>query len=307
VDAQARQGAPLEGVKPTRVEARSGPVECAVVGEGPAVLSLHGAMGGWDQGVLLARTAGVPGYRYLAPSRPGYLGTPLAGDRTPEAQARRYVELLDGLGIERAAVLAVSGGGPSALRFAIDHPERCWGAVIVSSVVRRVDQRLPLAWYVLRAALRVPALAAALRRKAARDPEAASRRSIPDDAQRARTLSHPEAGPLLRALQASTGDRMAERLAGTENDVAVTRGNLQLPLERIQAPLLAVHGTDDELAPFEHGRELAARVPGAELLALAGGRHVAIYTHLEEVRARVAAFLAAHAPRDGSPASDRLR
>jgi pimeloyl-ACP methyl ester carboxylesterase len=288
---------PLAGVRPRVVETRSGPVECAIIGNGPAVLALHGAMGGWDQGVLLARTACVPGYRYVALSRPGYLGTPLAGHATPSGQARLYRDFLDALGIERAAVVAISGGGPSALTFALEHPDRCWGAVIVSSVTRRVERRLPLAWYVLRLALRWPVLAAAMRRGAAHDPNAGAARSIPDPAVRARTLAHPEAGPLLRALLASTHLRMPERLDGTENDVAVTRSRLDLPLERLRVPLLAVHGTDDEHAPFEHARELAARAPGAELVGLAGGRHVAIYTHLDEVRAGIGRFFGAHAPR----------
>jgi pimeloyl-ACP methyl ester carboxylesterase len=297
VAGEAAEG-PLVGVRPRVVETRSGPVECAIVGDGPAVLALHGAMGGWDQGVLLARTACVPGYRYVAPSRPGYLGTPLAGHAAPSGQARLYRDLLDALGIERTAVVAISGGGPSALTFALEHPDRCWGAVIVSSVTRRVERRLPLAWYVLRLALRWPALAGAFHLMAARDPDAGAARSIPDPAVRARTLAHPEAGPLLRALLASTQLRMPERLDGTENDVAVTRSHLELPpLERLRVPLLAVHGTDDEHAPFEHARELAARAPGAELVALAGGRHVAIYTHIEEVRAGIGRFLRAHAPR----------
>jgi pimeloyl-ACP methyl ester carboxylesterase len=303
-----RSGAGADGAgsvaaaPPRVVETRRGPVECAISGEGPAVLALHGAMGGWDQALLLARTAGVPGFRYVAPSRPGYLGTPLSMGRTPAQQAEIYRDLLDALGIQRAAVMAVSGGGPSAIQFALDHPERCWGVVMVSSVWRRVEQRLPLAWYVMRLAMRLGPLAAAMRRRAARDPDEPSRRSIPDPELRERTLRDPEAGPLLRELQASTLYKMALRLPGTENDVAVTRGALALPVERITSPLLVVHGTDDEAAPFEQGRELAAKVPGAALLAVTGGRHVTIFTHREEVRAQVGRFLREHAR---SSASDR--
>ena len=285
------------GLRPTLVRTRRGPVECVVAGDGPAVLALHGAMGGWDQSLLLARTIGAPGFRYVAPSRPGYLGTPGSAGKTPAEQAELYRDLLDALGIERACVMAVSGGGPSALRFAIDHPDRCWGAVIVSSVCRRVEQRLPLAWWVMRLTARCGPLLALMQRKAAQDPEAATRRSIPDAALRARTTADPIAGPLLRELQASTMDRMPLRLPGTENDVAVTRSALALPIERIRAPLLVVHGTADEAAPFAHGEELAARVRGAELLAIPGGRHVTIFTHRGEVAPRVAAFLRAHAPR----------
>ncbi len=47
--------------------------------------------------------------------------------------------------------------------------------------------------------------------------------------------------------------------------------------------------------PFErHGKTLAERIPGAELVALEGGEHVAIFTHRDEARARVMRFLSAH-------------
>ncbi len=70
------------------------------------------------------------------------------------------------------------------------------------------------------------------------------------------------------------------------------------PLEQIAVPVLVVHGTGDRLVPFaQHGRALAAGIPGAELLALEGGEHVAIFTHRNEVRARVTQFLREHAPR----------
>jgi pimeloyl-ACP methyl ester carboxylesterase len=254
-------------------------------------------MGGHDQALLLARTAGVPGFRYLAPSRPGYLGTSLSLGRTPQEQADLYRDLLDALGIERVAVMAISGGGPSALQFALSHPERCWGLVIISSVCTRIEGRLPLAWYILKLAVRFgPFVAAMQRRKAGQDPERAARRSIPDPVMRARTLGDPEAGPLLRELQRSTYDRMALRMPGSENDIALTRGELSFPLERIQAPMLIVHGTKDRAAPYAQAQRLAAGVPGAELLTLEGGEHVSIFTHRDEVRARVGRFLGAHAP-----------
>ncbi|HYG69576.1 MAG TPA: alpha/beta hydrolase [Anaeromyxobacteraceae bacterium] len=296
-EVQTSDSAAVEGRRdPVVVRTRRGEVECAVAGDGPAVLCLHGAMGGHDQALLLARTIGAAGFRYVAPSRPGYLGTSLALGRTPDEQADLYRDLLDALGIDRVAVMAISGGGPSALAFALRHPDRCWGLVIVSSVCRRVENRLPLAWWLLRVAARFPSFAAAIGRKADADPDASTRRSIRDPAVRERTLRDPEAGPLLRELQASTRDRMRLRMPGTENDVAVTRREHAFALERIVAPTLVVHGTIDTAAPFAQGEEMASRIPGAELVAIDGGEHVAIFTHRALVRARVAGFLAAHAP-----------
>jgi pimeloyl-ACP methyl ester carboxylesterase len=287
------------------VQTRLGPVEVATSGTGPALLALHGAMGGWDQGILLARSLDARDLRWVAPSRPGYLGTPLSVGRTPEAQADAHAALLDALRIDAAVVAAVSGGGPSAIQLALRHPDRCRALVLVSAnAVGRIDVRLPLAWHLMKVAARVPPLVAAMRRKAERDPEASARRSIPDAALRGRTLRDPEAGPLMLALQASTLDRMGLRLAGTEADIATSRAELRPALERISAPVLVVHGTGDRAAPFAQAEAVAARVPGAELLAIAGGEHVALFTHLAEVRARVAAFLRDHAlaaPRDDSP------
>jgi len=63
-----------------------------------------------------------------------------------------------------------------------------------------------------------------------------------------------------------------------------------------------VHGTGDRLVPFtQHAKPLAARVPGAELLAIEGGEHVAIFTHRNEVRARVTRFLREHVPPAAAP------
>ncbi len=127
-----------------------GPVEYAEWGDGPAVLLLHGAMGGYDQGYILGLTVGEPGYRYVAVSRPGYLGTPLTAGRTPQEQADLCAELLDALGNDRAAGMAVSGGGPCALQFALRHCHRCWALILVSTCSGPIESRVPLAFHFIK-------------------------------------------------------------------------------------------------------------------------------------------------------------
>jgi pimeloyl-ACP methyl ester carboxylesterase len=252
-------------------------------------------MGGWDQSELLAKAVDLRDYRVLALSRPGYLGTPLAAGGSPEGQADLYAALLDALGIQAAAIVAVSGGGLSAVQFALRHPARCTALVLVSTVGDAVTGRLPLSFHLTLWLGRQGWFAARIRRRLDRDPEAAARRSIRDPEVRARTLADPEAGPLYRSLLASAGDRIALRVEGTGQDVKASRRPAPR-LEEIQAPTLVVHGTHDRVVPFDrHGAVLARRIPRAELLAVEGGEHVALFTHRALVRDRVRAFLRAHA------------
>ena len=282
---------------PVIVTTCRGPVEYAAFGEGPAVIALHGAMGGYDQGLILARTIGGPEYRHIAVSRPGYLDTPPSGGRAPEEHADLYADLLDALGVRDAAVLAVSGGGPSALQFSLRHRDRCRAMVLLSTCAGKIATGPPLAFQLVKLLASWPWFVATMRRRTERDPERAARRSIADPVVRARTLQDPHAGPLFRSLLLSTLDRMALRLPGTENDIRVTRTSTY-PLERIAVPVLVVHGTGDRPVPFaQHGKALAAQIPGAELLAVEGGEHVAIFTHQDAVRARVTQFLREHASR----------
>ena len=285
---------PLLAATPRQIETALGRMECAVEGSGPALLALHGAMGGYDQGLLLARSvAGCIPCRFIAPSRPGYLGTPLALGREPAAQADLCAALLDALGVPDAVVVAVSGGGQCALQFALRHALRCRALVLISACSAPILKRPPLRFYLMMLMARFPSLVEAMMRKAAADPEARDRRSIPDDELRARTLSDPEAGPLLRALQQSTGTDVPRRLDGTRNDVRASRSRFAYPFEEITAPTLVVHGTEDEAAPFAQAPALAARVPGAELLAIEGGRHTALFTHLAEIRRRAEKYVRA--------------
>ncbi|MFV3128848.1 alpha/beta fold hydrolase [Niveispirillum sp. KHB5.9] len=268
-----------------------GLIHYADAGEGPAVLSLHGAMGGVDQGMILARVTGADAGRIIAPARPGYPGTPLASGTTPEAQADLYAALLDHLGLDRVAVIAVSGGGASALMFALRHPGRCRALVLVSTCAGPEPMPIPPGFRLMCMLARWPAFVGWMRRRALKNPDRISTRSIPDAGQRQALLSDPLAMPLYRELRAGMFAGLAERLPGTENDIGVTRVR-RFALAEIAVPTLVVHGTRDPLLPYErHGAELARRIAGAELLTVEGGGHAAIFTHRQQVAARVGAFL----------------
>ena len=279
----------------TLLQTSHGIVESAVVGEGPAFLCLHGAMGGWDQALILGRAIAPPsGSRVVALSRPGYLGTPLGSGRSPEDQADLYAAMLDTLGIAEAVVVAVSGGGRSALQLALRHRDRCRALVLVSTVGEPMTEGLSWSrslklWLVQRGWL-----ATSLRRRVERDPASAARRAIRDPETRARTLADPDSGPMLREILLSSVDRIARRLPGTRADIEAGRAPTP-PLEDIRVPTLVVHGTEDPVVPLgRHGAILAQRIPGAELFAVDGGEHFVILSHRSAIRARVATFLEEH-------------
>lgn len=100
------------------IETKCGPIEYATRGEGPPVLVVHGAGGGYDQGLWIARDQVGEGFRIIAPSRFGYLRTPLPHDASPAAQADAYTYLLDAHNMSRVAVVGVSAGAPSSMQFA---------------------------------------------------------------------------------------------------------------------------------------------------------------------------------------------
>lgn len=286
--------APLPIPPPRIVQTRLGAVQCLITGEGPALLAVHGAMGGYDQSWILARAlAGAAGHQVIAVSRPGYLGTSLRLGASPQAHADLLAAVLDALAIPSAVVAAVSAGGPSAVHLAARHPGRCRALILMSacldvlptpdSVLGRIRLMGVMA--------RIPGVMALIRRRAARRAAAADAWTIPDPGLRARTLAHPEAGALLHALQASILRDLPARLPGTLNDIDRYRTIAPLPFSGVAVPTVLLHARDDQVVLFAHAAAAAAAIPGATLAALDTGAHVAIFTHLDEIRASAAAFL----------------
>ncbi len=123
-------------------ETAAGAIEYADAGHGPPVLVIHGASGGYDQGLLIAAENFDMGFRIIAPSRFGYLRTPFPRDASPAAQADAHAALLDVLNLDRVIVLGFSAGGRSAIQLALRHPEKV-SALILESVVMTAPFRLP--------------------------------------------------------------------------------------------------------------------------------------------------------------------
>ncbi len=268
------------------VETALGPVECAVAGEGSPVLVAHGSPGGWDQAATMARfVLDAGGAQAILPSRPGYLGTALDGRASIDAQADLHAALLDALGVERAAVLCWSGGGPSTYRLAVRHPERVRAIVALAAVgkayprpVEDLPTRLmfttrPGNWLLRAMAAHAPQalISSTLAAEGDLTKEQVEERT-------AEVFADPEKREFVLALDRSVL-RHGGREAGYENDVGQFEAIDSLELERIAAPCLIVQGGADSDVPPEFSEHAARTIPGAELVTLDGGTHLAFYTH----------------------------
>jgi 2-hydroxy-6-oxonona-2,4-dienedioate hydrolase len=243
-----------------------GIIEYADEGSGIPVLVIHGSGGGYDQGLLFGRILGGS-VRVIAPSRFGYLNTPYPDDPSVTAQADTYVCLLDYLGIERAAVMAVSAGGTSALQFAQRHPERVESLVMVSAVsnvrpVREVNegtQAALLTDFVYWAAVTTAPNFVLEFFGLSRDAQAGL---APEEVARARSV--------LTAM-----NPLGLRTAGLDHDSIEDNlfAGATFDLEAISAPALVVHARDDSFIPPVHADYTAEHIPGAQLVMFDNGGH----------------------------------
>lgn len=267
-----------------------GTIEYLLEGEGPFVLVSHGITGGVDQGQGLASTYLGPGYRLVLPSRFGYLGSSMPPGATPEMQSEAFLQLLDTLGIARVFVMGNSAGGTAALHFAINHPERCRGLVLISSNVPGDTAGLPpkpaMAMvfgsdFVYWAAVRLFAkgmlgmfVPPGMLAQMGREKTAALANEI-----------------MLGSLPIS------RRTRGVLFDMFTSNPSINKGLEyaRITTPTLVVHAADDPAPPIEGARLLARSIPGAQLAEFDGGGHL-LMGREKEVQERIRAFIAA-APR----------
>ncbi|MBI2766102.1 MAG: alpha/beta fold hydrolase [Chloroflexi bacterium] len=192
--------------------------------------------------------------------------------------ARDAVAVLDALGIERAHAYGISMGGRICQRLGIDHGDRIASLVLGCTT--------PGNLHGVRRPLEVDALMA--NRPA--DPEDAIRFLLRQMVSEEWAAAHPEYIERLRERARNPIPPFSQRMhyLASEGHEAWD----QLP--RITAPTLVIHGDSDTLNVTANAPLLAARIPGAELYLVAGGRH-GYFIEFEEAAGKVVLdFLARH-------------
>ena len=265
----------MAGLTPQRVSTACGPVEVAESGTGPALLVVHGTPGGCQQARLLAAEL-ADRSRVLLVSRPGYGRTPLRSGRRPRDQAALYAALLDVLGIDKAVVLAISGGGPSAYAFAAQAPERCAGLLLCCGLSGHLatppaDMRrlaaVPGLWS---AAAAVARGVHRLRARATSEPDLSSLNAAERD-----LAADPRV--LAGILDFAATRMQCLRGAGLRNDTrqmtaGLRAGQIAWPSGH-DVRTVVLHGDADDVVPLSHAQSYAATIPGARLEVLAGLGH----------------------------------
>jgi 3-oxoadipate enol-lactonase len=250
-------------------------VEVHAVVEGPddaPVLLLSNSLGAelamWDPQV----PALTERFRVIRYDTRGHGRSPVPdGDSTIDDLADDVVALLDRLGVGTANVAGLSIGGMTALRLAVREPHRvATMAVLCSSAYTGNEQ----SW-------RDRAHTARTEGTGALADAVVGRWFTPGYA-----AAHPDLVARMRATIAGTSDEgyasCCAAIAGMDQ-----RGDLPA----ITAPTLVVSGADDPALPPEHQQLIADRIPGAQLLTVSPGAHLA---NIEQA-AQVTDALIAHA------------
>lgn len=264
----------------------SGNVELAYYGQGPSVLISHGGGGGFDMGIWLGQVIG-DGYQYVAPSRFGYLRTPLPEVPTPERQADSFAHLLDALNIDSVIQIGLSSGGPAALQFARRHTDRCAGLILLSAISRSLPPLpfvLRLLFPVILRSDFVPWLVYV---------------NQPDFVWRSNGVN-PR---MLREIKKDPGKiKLLDKLFLTTFPASLRRPGMindqhqcaNLPddfLGSIHVPTLVIHAIDDPIVPFEFGEFSAQNIPDAEFEIVPEGGHFCTVTHREILIPRIRYFI----------------
>lgn len=285
-DMKAIAAALLDGSAIAQTSA--GPIEYGRNGHGMSALVIHGAGGGFDQGLFVGHELLCSGHDIIAPSRFGYLRSPVPAKREPAAQADAHAALLESMHVGAAIVLGISAGAPSAIELALRHPDKVSALILVvprayvpGSEVSAEDA--PFNRIVLNMIEKGEDFAFWLAARLA--PRRVMRfLGVPAKA-------YDEADPLERARLlriARSVLPLSSRMAGIRYD-----GETRIeawPLERIKVPTLVIATADDLYDTLPAARYTAEHIAGAELLALETGGHLLV-GRVVEIQLKIADFL----------------
>ncbi|HYE84515.1 MAG TPA: alpha/beta hydrolase [Clostridia bacterium] len=268
-----------------------GNVEYTEGGTGPNVLVIHGGGGGYDQGELLARVVLGDEFRWIAPSRFGYLGSNLPEGATYDDQAHAYAKLLDHLKVEKVAVVALSAGGPSAELFALFYPERVSSLTLISAGATNVsvpegkqgDKQGKMISSIMQRDFSYW-IAVKLFKNQFMQLMGASKEVIA-------ALSSQQIEVMNQIIDYMNPAALRKSGANFDHYAALPNGRIA----GICTPTLVVHAKDDTLQPYQNAVFSSSTIPGARLLSFEKGGHFVMAIEESIIRKEVCKHITNHA------------
>ena len=287
--AEARVAAPLSHVMATQ----HGALEYSEAGRGAPLLMIHGTGGGFDQGLAFAQPLTAMGYRVIAPSRFGYLRSGFPADHSAAAQADALVELLDALGIEKAAIAGGSAGAIPALVFAARHPDRTAALLLLVPALPEPGAPPPEPWspFQAKVALAVVKSDFLFWLGITFAPDLMTRTLLATAPALVKAAAPQERARVSAILQGILP--VSVRASGFMNDARETNTPVDFEYRGVSAPTLAVSLQDDAFGTARGARHAAAQIAGAELVIYPSGGHVWVGRNAE-LFAAIGSFLQRH-------------
>jgi pimeloyl-ACP methyl ester carboxylesterase len=250
------------------------------LGSRPVVLALHGTPGSRLKFQAADDVARVLGVTLLSVDRWGYGGTDAHPAPSLAAFGADMAQFLDQLGIDRVAVVGVSGGGPFAAAVAAHMTTRVTALALVApvgqiagadrgdgfrlfhrfcfSVLPRIPGATAATFHVYRGLLlAAPSTAAGMIGARAAEVD---RRVVLDPAVRER-------------LAATISLGLQPGVIGPVTDLTLFSKPWEIVLDAITAPCRIWLGTLDRNVPVGPVKQLARDIPGGELVTLPGEGH----------------------------------
>lgn len=263
----------------------NGDIEYAIQGEGSPILLLHGAGGGFDFGLWSGKVFFENNHKIISVSRYGYLGSPIPENASIKNQAAQYNLLLDHLNITKVGVVGASAGGPSAIQFANDYPEKCSGLILISAVsmpepsgseepmyikIIHLIQQSDYSYWIFSKFGQSTIL---------------DMMGIPKEVYEKFTPEQKElAQEMLDVMHP-----MTQRYKGTINDAEMLLVD-EISMDTISCPVFIMHARDDALVHYTHAINSHERIPHSRLLLFETGGH-AMLSQIDQVRENVEQFL----------------
>jgi pimeloyl-ACP methyl ester carboxylesterase/DNA-binding CsgD family transcriptional regulator len=281
------QGRPIRFVvTPTGVR-----VAYATVGRGPALVVPAAWIGhleiAWQDPAVRAFYAPIAACRTIvAYDKPGCgLSDPWPAPQTLDSDLEVLRTVTDHLELGRVDLLGLSMGAPVSLAYAAQHPERVGrlilyggfanGRQVASAKVRTAMIELVRAHWGLGSDVLADIF-------------------LPDGTAEMKVR-------FAQLQRRSTTAEVAAELLAQCYELGVDD-----LLDRVAAPTLVLHRRDDRAIPYRLGRDLAARIPGARLVSLAGRSHWVYTGDATAVVREILEFLGA-APKEALPAGQAGR